>query len=85
MRDPARDADLIAEALQQIFVTSGFFGKKLERDGLAERKIICPINFPHAAFAKKCDDAVTAREQSPGKKSAFVQSKARRARRPRGC
>ncbi len=51
MRDPARDADFVAEALEEIFVASCLFGKKLERDWLAERKVICPIDFSHAAFA----------------------------------
>ena len=36
---------------QQAFVAGGFFRKKLQRHGLAERQIVGAVDFAHATFS----------------------------------
>ena len=62
MRDAARNPYFVAETFQQAFVARGFFGEELERDGLAESKVVGAVNLAHATFAEQGDDAVAACE-----------------------
>ena len=57
VRDAARDADFVAEALQRVLVRHGL-RQELEGDGLAEAKIVGAINFSHAPTAQQRDDAI---------------------------
>ena len=45
--------------------------EEFEGDGLAESKVSGSIDFSHAAFAEKSDDAIAAIEQSARKEAAF--------------
>jgi len=54
------------------------FGKEFHGDGLAEREVISPIHFAHTAFAKQCDDAIAADDETSGKKAFSARSPVRR-------
>ena len=68
-----RHSHFVAKAFEQPLIAGGFVGKKLHRDGLAERQIVRAVDLAHAAFAQQSDDAVARRDQPSGKESAFVQ------------
>ena len=71
VRNLTREADLIAEALNGCWVLAEGFGKELERDLLAKREVVGPINLAHSAPAQQGNYTVAAGEQGTGKKTAL--------------
>ena len=53
-----READLIEEALSQFLAESQLLREELQRDGLAEDQIVCPIDLPHPAATEQTYDPV---------------------------
>ena len=51
VRNPARDADFVAETLQQSLVFTGFLGQEFESNRLAQSEIVGAIDLAHAAAA----------------------------------
>jgi hypothetical protein len=73
MGNAPRNPDLILKTVDQSLIARGLVGQELKRDGLTEREIVGAVNLAHAAFSQQRDDAVTARQQTPWKKSSFAQ------------
>src|SRR5579863_54797 len=73
VRNASRDPHFVLESLKQSLIARSFVGKELESHLLAEREIIGPIDLTHAALSEQGNNAVTARQQTPGKKPAFAQ------------
>ena len=78
MGDLARDANLVAEALERARVPGGSLRKKLQRDRLAEFEVGGAIDFAHAAPAEQGDDAIALEQQRARREATFIRRRGQR-------
>jgi len=73
MRDLAREAHFPMKARECGGILLETFREKFHGDGLAEFHVVSAIDFAHAAFAEKGDDAVAADERGAGDEAGVVK------------
>ena len=81
VRDLTCDAHFTMKTRERRAVTQEVFGKKLQRNRLAQLEIIGAVNFAHAAFAEQPDDAVTIGEDGAGYEPRVIDRIERHCRR----
>ena len=81
MRDPARDAHFVAEALERRSSSVCGFGQELQRDGLAQPEVVGAIDLAHAAAAQQRDHAIAFGDDQARRIAALIARGVRR--RPR--
>ena len=72
VRNAARDADFVAEALQRIFVLVHGFGQKLQRHGLFQDQVVGAIDLAHAALAEDGDNPIASGQKSAGQEATLA-------------
>src|SRR6185503_19287794 len=72
MRDLAPEAHLVMEPLEIGRVALAARREKLQRDGLAELRVVRAIDLAHAALAEDRGDAIAAGDDGAGRELRFV-------------
>jgi hypothetical protein len=78
MRDLSRAPDLLVELREPRGIAADRFREKLERDRLAEPKVVRTIHLAHAALAERSNHPITAGDDGARQEPAFIDDGTRR-------